>query len=196
MTPSFIIFSLAALLLAVILTWRIPPRRFQELKGYLVIASFLFWAMFGVFLIQLFWSDYYRLILPEWFISANLVEKPLLLGLLLGVEYGLLGLLLWWLADRTARFIQLRLGSHPASAGSRLPWLASPVLWFCLWGGLEAVPEHLLGLYAFKILEKSPILQGMHPLSLLVFAIPEYMVYWGIVMGLGAILGRVKRWPG
>lgn len=77
----------------------------------------------------------------------------------MAVLYGAIGLALWWLA--------LRLQGNP-------------VLNFCLLGGLEAIPEHLWVIFGLRILERVPMLQGVSPTSVLVFAIPEYVLYWGL----------------
>jgi hypothetical protein len=96
---------------------------------------------------------------------------------LAAIEYGLVGWLLWWLARK-------------------LP--GNPVLSFCLLGGLESILEHLLGSYGLKILDV-PMLQGLTPLSILAFAFFEYILYWGVVVALAALIswGRqlwMVRW--
>ncbi len=75
-----------------------------------------------------------------------------------------------------------------------LAWLAArlpgnPGLNFCLLGGLESVPEHLWGIYGAGIL-RVPILQGINPSLLLVFAFFEYVLYWSVVL----VIAHWLRW--
>lgn len=75
-------------------------------------------------------------------------------------------------------------------AARRLP--GNPVVAFCLFGGLEALAEHLVAIYGLDILERVPLLQGSDPLAVLAFSVPEYVAYWGVVLGLAALLARLR----
>jgi len=59
---------------------------------------------------------------------------------------------------------------------------------FCLLGGLESIPEHALGIYRMHILE-IPILQGIRPHEIFIFAFFEYVIYWAIVLTLAVWVG-------
>jgi hypothetical protein len=55
--------------------------------------------------------------------------------------------------------------------------------------GLDnGVNLNLWGIYGLRILDKTPLLEGVSPLSVLASAVPEYVIYWGMVVGLGALL--------
>ncbi len=159
-----VLLALVAAGLVLVLAWRIKPLRFRQLKWHLVIASAMFWGVLGMALRWSFWDSYYRYFAPE---------TTRWLAPIGAIFYGAIGFLFWWLA--------LRLPGNPA-----LNW--------CLLGGLESIPEHLLGIYRFKILE-IPILQGISAESIIVFDGFEYMVYWGAVLLLAMILqSRVEAW--
>jgi hypothetical protein len=56
-----------------------------------------------------------------------------------------------------------------------------PIPVFFLAVGVEAVIEHLMGIYSFKIMD-IPMFRGVSPLSVLVFSIPEYIFYWSVIL--------------
>ena len=66
------------------------------------------------------------------------------------------------------------------------------MLWFCALGGLEAIPEHLVGIYRLDILEIY-LLHGSMADDILIFAYFEYVVYWSIVLILALIIDRLIR---
>jgi hypothetical protein len=80
--------------------------------------------------------------------------------------YAAVGVLLWWLA-------------------CKLP--GNPVLNFLLLGALESIPEHLYGIYGLHILDV-PMFRGVTPLPVFVYALFEYIVYWGAVLVLAALI--------
>lgn len=153
----------AALLVVFLLWWRLKPAAFRSLTWQsLALASGLFWGMLAAGLIFYAWEFYYQHFVPDWYRFA----APLgALGL-----YALIGLGLRWLA--------LRLPGNPAVN-------------FCLLGGLEALPEHLVAIYRFDILH-IPILRGSRPGAILLFAWFEYVVYWGLALLLAVILDRMR----
>ena len=128
---------------------RIRRARFRQLQWPVVAASGIFWMGLGLFFFATTWTSFYALFLPE---PANSGLARFLLELLL---YPALGLAMWWLA-------------------ARLP--GNPALTFCLLGGLEALPEHLWGIYQLGMLDKVPFLREASPLSVLAFAVPEYVL--------------------
>jgi hypothetical protein len=142
----------------VLLTWRLKPTRFRQLKWTLVGTAAVLWSVFGIVLVSVFWDTYYQYFYPGWFRSGGiLVFVP--------IVFAGLALAFHWLA-------------------LRLP--GNPILTFCMLGGLEAVVEHVWGIYGLKILEV-PMLQGASPASMLAFAFPEYIFYWCIVIGIAAL---------
>lgn len=165
---------LSALLTALVdvpLVWvlarRLRPARFRELHWPTALAAALFWLSLAVLLYALTWDWYYAKFLPGAggrSLGRGLLELAPYLAL-----YPAIGLLLWWLA--------LRLPGHPAVT-------------FCLLGGLESVPEHLWGIYRLGILDKVDYFQGVSAASVLVFAVFEYILYWGSVLSLAALLRR------
>jgi hypothetical protein len=156
--PSTGIFWALALALAGVLVWRITPERFKKLKWYLVVCAAVFWSLFSILLLNVYWDFYYQYFSFPWARWAAIFN---------GILYGSVALLFWWLS-------------------SRLP--IHPVVTFCILAMLESVLEHLLGIYRMGILEKVPALQGAYPLAVFAFAMPEYVLYWGSVLGLAALV--------
>ena len=61
-------------------------------------------------------------------------------------------------------------------------------------GGLEALPEHLWGVYRLGMLEKVPFLREASPLAVLTFSVPEYVLYWGSVLAMALPVERIGQW--
>lgn len=147
-----------------LLVWRLKAAGFRALSWQaLGIAAGVFWGALAWLLIAFSWDFYYQFFAPAWYRWGAPLEAVFL--------YAALGLFLRW-------------------AAGKLP--GNPVLWFCLLGGLESIPEHAIGIFRFGILE-IPALQGSSPGSIFLFAFFEYTVYWGIVLGLAAVLDRWLR---
>lgn len=108
--------------------------------------------MFAALLITMSWEIYYGYFAADWYRFVAPAGALLL--------YALIGIFLRWAA--------ISLPGHP-------------VLWFCALGGLEAIPEHLVGIYRFEILS-IPVLKDSSAISILIFAYFEYVVYWSIVL--------------
>lgn len=134
----------------------------SALNWPVAIASALFWELLSLLLVILLWDLEHKYIYPAR--ARWLVPFNL-------VVYGGLGWGLWWLAQR-------------------LPGVAQ--VWFAFLGGVEGLVEHLVGIYRLGILDKVPLLQGVSPLSVLVFSYFEYMLYWTIVIWLA--LGLFQGW--
>ena len=113
---------------------------------------------FSILLLNVYWDFYYQYFSFPWARWAAIFN---------GILYGSVALLFWWLS-------------------SRLP--IHPVITFCILAMIESVLEHLLGIYRMGILEKVPALQGADPLAVFAFAMPEYVLYWGGVLGLAALV--------
>ena len=150
--------------LVLFLARHIPPSRFRQLHWPVVLASCVFWMSLGLFFFETTWESFYAMFLPD------PAERSLARSVLELLLYPVVGLVLWWLA-------------------ARLP--GNPAVTFCLLGGLEAVPEHLWGIYRLGMLDKVPFLQGASPASVLAFAVPEYILYWGSTLGMAMLIRRV-----
>jgi hypothetical protein len=153
--------------LVLFLARRIPRSRFCQLHWPIALASGVFWMSLGLFFFETTWESFYAMFLPN---PANRSLARFTLELLL---YPVIGLVIWWLA-------------------ARLP--GNPTVTFCLLGGLEALPEHLWGIYRLGMLDKVPFLQQASPASVLAFAVPEYVLYWGSTLGIAHLIQRVWQW--
>ncbi len=161
-TTFLIVITLAAAVTG-LLAWRVKPPAFRSFSWRtLGLAAALFWGLLAVLLYQVYWVDYY---------SFFALPYGRFLAPLAGVIYFLVCLLMRWLA-------------------LRLP--GNPTINFLLFGGLESIPEHALGIVRFKILE-IPMLAGFSAGEIYLFAFFEYIIYWGIVLTLGAGLRHFMR---
>ncbi len=155
-------FVLAAGLVSWIV-WRSEAFDLQRIGGLrLALAAGLFWGVLSLLLHGMYWDSYYRYFAPDYVKWLAPLAVLFYAGICLG---------LYWLARRL-----------PMDFG----------LGFCLLGGLESIPEHLLGIFRFRILE-IPMLQGVDPLLIFLFAFFEYVVYWSAVLLLAVLLNRI--WP-
>ena len=156
---SALIFAGIDLVLVSLLLWRVRAGRFRQIKWEIGAISGLFWVIYAAVLVLSFWDGYYEFIRPAWGRWATpLMALPL---------YAALGLGFWWLAQR-------------------LP--GPPVAGFTLLAAVEGLVEHVIGIYRIGILEKVPMLQGVSPASVLTFSIFEYILYWGVILGLAALV--------
>ena len=160
MADSILVVVVFAIALMSLLLWRIKPSRFRALRWQsFSLASGIFWGVFAVVLYQVYWDSYYRYFA---------LPYGRWLSPLAGLFYVLVGLGLRWLAVR-------------------IP--GNPILNFCLLGALESIPEHMIGIYRFHILE-IPILRDVSAGEIFVFAVFEYAIYWGIVLALAILIER------
>jgi len=159
-----LIWAVVAAALVLLLRWRVRREALEGARWAVPVAAALFWGVLAAVLVRVYWEAYYQ----------HFYSAPLRLVVLLVTPffYAALGALLWWLARRLS-------GNAPVT--------------FCLLGGLEALVEHLVAIYWLGILERVPMLQGADPLAVLAFSVPEYVVYWGLVLGLAALLARARR---
>ncbi len=162
---SALVTALIDIPLVLWLARRIGPARFRELHWRTALATAVFWLSYGLLMFALTWDFFYAKFMP----GAG--GRSLARSLLELAPYPAIGLLLWWLA-------------------SRLP--GNPALTFCLLGGLESVPEHLWGIYRLGMLDKVSYFRGVSPASMLAFAVFEYILYWGSVLSLAALLQRSR----
>ena len=157
---STIILGLIGFCLLFLVLWLYRDGSFRNSPFPLTLASGLFWGVLAILVLWLGWEIYYQYLYPSWM-------RPLAaLDLIL---YALIGLGMWALAVRL-----------PGSA----------LFWFILFGAVEGVLEHILGIYAMHILDKVPWLQGLPAGPLLIFSFFEYIVYWELTISFAWVLQR------
>jgi hypothetical protein len=140
-------------LLFLVARW-VPSELFGKLKGYLVGAAFIVYALlWGTFGSVYFWDTVYKAIFPAWF-------RWLLPGGY-GLLFGVLALVFWRVSMLATR------------------WRA---VWFCLLGGLVSVVGHSIGIS--RGLLRVPLLAGASAASALVFGVFEFIFYWCAIVGL------------
>jgi hypothetical protein len=160
---STLIFAVFGLITLIPLIIVFRDDLFERSTWTTVGAAAVFWGVAATIAMIRFWDLYYVYIFPVW--VRWIVPFDALL-------YGVIGLLMWWLA-------------------CRLPGVA--VLWFVILGGVEGILEHVLGIYGLHILDKVPWLEGISPFPVVVFSFFEYVFYWSLVAWLAFILARLFR---
>jgi hypothetical protein len=143
----------------------ITPDRFFRLSRPLVVSAGIFWGLLGISIVQSFWDGYYRFFYPGWMHGWGIVLFAPSIGMVLTI-------LFYWIARRFR--------SHPIPA-------------FFIAVGVEALMEHLMGIYSLKIME-IPMFFGVNPLSMLVFSIPEYVLYWSVILLAAFLVQRGYSW--
>lgn len=136
---------------------------FNAAKWPITVTSAVVWGVFAVGLIFGFWELYYQYLYKPWMRWLSPLDV---------FFYGAIALGMWWLSVRM-----------PGSA----------VLWFVLLGGLEGILEHLVGIYGMHILERVSWLQGVTPLSVIVFSFFEYTFYWSVIAWTAYLFARVLK---
>ena len=164
---SAVITALIDVGLILFLTRRIQRPRFRRLHWPVALAAGVFWVSYGFMLFALTWESFYAKFLPD---PAN---RSLARSILELLPYPIIGLVLWWLAVR-------------------LP--GNPAVNFCLLGGVQSVPEHLWGIYRLGILDKVSFLQQASAASVLAFAVPEYILYWGSILSIAMLIQSSQQW--
>lgn len=157
---STFILGVIGICLLFLVFWLYRDGSFRNTAFQLTLASGLFWGVLAILALWLGWEIYYQYLYPAWM-------RPL--AALDIILYGLIGLGMWALAVRL-----------PGSA----------LLWFILFGAVEGVLEHILGIYGMHILDKVPWLQGLPAGPLLIFSFFEYIVYWELTVCLTWVLQR------
>ena len=147
-----------ATLLSVLVARLLPRERFRRLRFEIVLATALFWGILATVLVLSMWDSYYTFFAQDW---QRLVAP------LSAILYAGIALCLWWLARR-------------------LPW--PPALTFVILGGLESLAEHSLAIWGMDLIERVPMLAGVEPAPVLVFAFFEYVIYWGLTLVLARLL--------
>ena len=153
--------------LILFLARRIQRPRFRQLHWPVALAAGLFWISYGLMLFALTWESFYAKFLPD---PAN---RSLARSMLELLPYPIIGLVLWWLAVR-------------------LP--GNPAVNFCLLGGVQSVPEHLWSIYRLGMLDRVPFLQQANAVSVLAFAMPEYILYWSSTLTIAMLIQSSQQW--
>jgi hypothetical protein len=135
----------------------------QQITKTILPASAILWGVIAILLVLGSWDLYYRYFFPDWFRWLAPLEVLL---------YGAFAAGLWWLAVRSP---------------------GPPILWFALFGGLEGIAEHVLGIYGLRILEKVPWLQGVKVSEAILFSFFEYVFYWTLIAWLAFGLIKILR---
>jgi hypothetical protein len=155
-----LIFALIDLGFVPLLAWRIKATTFRHLKWALVVTAAIFWSTLWAWVFDHFWDSVYHYFFPDW--ARGFI--PPFYGLLFAV----LVLISWW---------------------SALRFWDSPVIGFCLFGGLWGMATHAWAVYR-GIVDKPPLLQGASPVAAVVIAIFELMFYWCIILSAAWLLWR------
>ena len=158
---STLVTAMIDVALVIFLAHRIEVDYFRRLRWPIVVAAGVFWISYGLVLFGLTWESFYAKFLPD---PANRSFARSMLELL---PYPIIALLLWW-------------------GALRLP--GDSAVNFCLLGGLQSLPEHLWGIYRLGMLESVPFLLEASPSSVLVFAVFEYILYWGSVLCIAMLM--------
>jgi hypothetical protein len=140
----------------------VTPESFFRLAKPLIVSAGVFWGLLGIFIVQSVWEGYYRYFYPGWMHGWGIV--------LFGPSIGMVLAVLFYSLARRFR-------SHPIPA-------------FFLAVGVEALIEHLMGIYSLKIMD-IPMFLGVNPLSVLVFSVPEYILYWSVILLAAFLIQRV-----
>lgn len=155
--------GLLAVSLVALLVWRTRPDTVRGLPWWaFALAAASFWAALALTLILTAWGFFYRYFTPGYY--AYVAPLAAL------VVYPLWSLGLRWAA--------LRLPGHP-------------VLSFCLLGGLQGVFEHVVAVGRLHLLAV-PFLAGATPAGIYALAYFEYALYWGVVLLLALVVGRIR----
>ncbi len=90
----------------------------------------------------------------------------------LGVVYAAIGLAIWWVSTK----------------------LRSPVIAFCLLGGLEGILTHTWAIFGLNLIQKVPIMGTSTALPVLAFAFFEKILYWSFILWVSyGVTIRFKR---
>lgn len=162
----------ATLVAALVLTslsvpaWRrVRPPTPRKLPTMLLLLGVVWFGSLYTWAAWTFWGNCYGNVLPpvaRW------------LATVVGVVYGAMGWLFWWVASRTS------------------PRRPLPV--FLVLAALQSLPGHLHGIYGRGLLEGCAPVRGISPSAALVFGLFEFAVYWAVVLLVAYAVAR--RWCG
>ena len=142
-------------------------RNIYQLKGYVILASGLFWASLTTFLL-LFAGDFYY----SHFLAVSTSGQRFLMIIESIALYTFLAWLFYSIALKTS---------------SDLVWT------FVVLGSLESLIEHMWGIYRKGILEKVILFRDVSAESVLAFSIPEYISYWCTVLLLANMIFHLHQ---
>jgi len=154
--------ALLDLVLYALLARFLRRERFSSLLYPLMGTAALTWCGIYTWAAWTFWESCYGRIFPP----LALWAAPLF-----GICEGLLLGWLFWLVGR------------------RLPF--PPVLVVGLLGALQSFPGHLVGIFGRSMLDACPMLNGVSPVSALVFGMFEFALYWAAILALAWLAGRL-----
>jgi len=158
---SALVVGLVDTAFVLLLSRRITAERFRALRWPLVVGMLIVWMPIWTVLFPSYWESVYRLVMPSW---ARWGYQ------LWAVGFPALGLGFWWLS--------LRIGGRP-------------VVSYCLLGALLGFLTHVRAMYGARMHEKVPLLQGVSPMSMVVFAFFEFMTYWIVALLLALLVEKV-----
>lgn len=141
----------------------LPTGMYRGLPRQITLLSFLTFAAIWSIVLAWAWDWFYSYVFPTWMRYT---------GLAWGTAYGAVGLGMWWLSQR--------LPGRPAAN-------------FCLLGGLEGLLTHLWAIYGAGAVSKPPIMHGVDPFTMLIFAVFEMAFYWILILLLAVGLARLAK---
>jgi len=157
----FWVSALVAALIDIPLVWYTRKKlkfgeHIHQYKGYIIIASGIFWASLTTFLLFVAGDFYYSHFL----------------------EVSTSGQRFWMVIESTAlySFLAWLFYSIALKTSFDLVWT------FVVLGGFESLIEHTWGIYRLGILERVALFRDISAESVLAFSIPEYISYWCTVL--------------
>jgi hypothetical protein len=136
-------------------------------KGYIIVASGIFWASLTTFLIIVAGDFYY-----SHFLEVSTSGQRFLMVIESTALYSLLAWLFYSIALKTS----------------------FDLVWnFVVLGGLESLIEHMWGIYRLGILERVILFRDISAESVLAFSIPEYISYWCTALLLAKALFNLRQ---
>lgn len=164
-TELFLVAAATALVVDLVLLWlvfcTISLQRYYSLAWAVLASAFTFWSILWKVMLAWGWEWFYGYIFPEW--AKNWTP-------VLGITYAFVGMLIWWMA-------------------TKLP--GNPAINFCLLGGFEGIISHIYALFGLQAIENVPLLAGVDPFAIIIFALAEKILYWSLVLYLAVILQSI-----
>jgi hypothetical protein len=142
----------------------IRPERFFQIRLPVIVSAGVFWGVLGAVVVRSNWVGYYQYFYPRWMGIWGIILFGPSIGMVLAIVF-------YWIVSRFR--------GHPI-----------PVFFTLV--GIEALLEHLMGIYTFRIMD-IPSFRGVSPLSVLVFSVPEYILYWCVILLLAFLAYAVIR---
>ncbi len=107
----------------------------------------------------------------DWFYGFLFPSWVRLAAPALGLVYAPVGLLIWAISRKTG----------------------SPVVIFCLLGGLEGIISHTWAIIGLNLIQKIPLMGSATALPVLVFAFFEKILYWSLILGIASRIALRAR---